>query len=48
MSEKASKALVERPKGGAVASVSGPPVRKRPAKTALEEEEFTEVEQEAT
>lgn len=48
MSEEASKALVRRPQGGAVASVSGPPVRKRAAKTALEEEEFTEVGQEAT
>ena len=38
-----SKVIVERQPGGAVVSLTGAPEKKRPVKTALEEDEFTEV-----
>lgn len=39
----ADKAVVERRQGGAVVSASNSSVRKRPPKTALDEDEFTDV-----
>ena len=43
MSKEASKAVVKRRQGGAMVSVSDQLTSKRPPKTALDEDEFTDV-----